>query len=438
MVKPPLRAAVMPPSDAAPTPPTPAQLPPPGDPRRWSVLQRLRRAADGDAQPWLSAIEERRIPLESDLLAVLAERLTSAEAVRLLSCWLSRQPVDPRIPALLGQRRDPGWGSALRQALERASAEQQTLLLPLLGHQRDPADFPLLRQRLRQAAPLALRRAALEGLQRGLAAWPRAPLRAALIEAATDLQPALAADAIDALARLPRARGDLLRLARRDPIPPLAQRLERRLRARPACPLLLLVHGRSGGGIPDELRQLAGELEARRGAPVQLWALTAEPASAPPRRDPGRPAPTLVPLLLLPGLHVRHDLPALQALLRREGPLGRVPFLGAWPAWQRLLAEELLALRGEGTDLPLLLHHPLSGPLAGRFLAQLERRCGAICQAAGAGDAVPDGRPFLPLVLADNRLTEALEAAGLGSAARPLLARRRLREGLIELLEELP
>ena len=50
----------------------------------------------------------------------------------------------------------------------------------------------------------------------------------------------------------------------------------------------------------------------------------------------------------------------------------------------------------------------------------------------------PAGRPFLPLVLAANRLTEALQTAGLGQAARPLLARERLRQGLISLLEELP
>ena len=399
-------------------------------------MQRLRRQRDLEAQPWLQAIETGVIPLANDLVAVLASHLDGDGAGRLLRCWLAQPQPDPSLPALIGERRDPAWGAALRQALAQAPPAQQIPLLPLLGHQRERADFGLLLQRLRQAAPLPLRRAALEGLQRGLAAWPRARLRAVLSEVATDLQPALAAEAIDALARLPRARGDLLRLARRGLDSRLQQRLQRRLRSHPARPLLLLVHGRSGGEIGAVWQQLATDLALRRGAPVQLLALTAEPAAALPRPAAGQPPATLVPLLLLPGLHVRQDLPALWQ--RRQAPLSRVPFLGAWPAWQQLLAQELLSLRRQGGAAPLLLHHPLSGPLARRFLSQLERRCAARCRDNGGEDPPAADQPFLPLVLAPNRLTEALEAAGLAEAARPLLARARLREGLIRLLEELP
>lgn len=443
MVKLPPRAAVVPPPDASANrpapPPAPGDLPAPGAPQRWAFLQRLRRRSGLDPQPWLEAIEQQRLGLEADLLAALAEHLSAGDAVRLLTCWLSRPPLEPEIPALIGQRRDPLWAAALRQALLQASVEQQVLLLPLLGHQRDPADFALLQHRLLQPAPLALRRAALEGLQRGLGAWPRGPLRAALVQAANDLQPALAAAAIDALARLPDGRGPLLRLARRQQDPALARRLQRRLQAMPASALLLLVHGRSGGEMPDELEQLAAELAERREAPVQLWALTAGQPPPRPAGDPGSPPPTLVPLLLLPGLHVRQDLPAVARALRQQGPLRRLPFLGAWPAWQQLVHRELASLSpGAQAPLPLLLHHPLPGPQAGRFLQQLGQRCGACCQAAGVADPPPGGRPFLPLVLAANRLTEALQANGHSEAARPLLARARLREGLIQLLEELP
>ncbi|MEB3271545.1 MAG: hypothetical protein VKJ44_07845 [Synechococcus sp.] len=413
----------------------PTDLPGPGEPGRWPFLQRLRRQRDLEAQPWLQAIETGMIPLANDLVAVLASHLDGDEASRLLHCWLAQPQPDPALPALIGERRDRVWGAALRQALAQASPAQQIPLLPLLGHQRERADFGLLQQRLRQAAPLPLRRAALEGLQRGLAAWPRAQLRAVLSEVATDLQPALAAEAIDALARLPRARGDLLRLARRGLDSRLQQRLQRRLHSHPARPLLLLVHGRSGGEIGAVWQQLATDLALRRGAPVQLLALTAEPAAL-PRFAAGQPPATLVPLLLLPGLHVRQDLPALWQ--RRQAPLSRVPFLGAWPAWQQLLAEELLSLGRQGAAPPLLLHHPLSGPLARRFLSQLERRCAARCRDNGGEDPPAADQPFLPLVLAPNRLTEALQAAGLAAAARPLLARPRLREGLIRLLEELP
>ena len=415
---------------------TPTDLPGLGAPGRWPFLQRLRRRRQLDAQPWLQAIETGVIPLAQDLVAVLASHLDGDGASRLLRCWLAQPQPDPALPALIGERRDRAWAAALRQALAQASPAQQIALLPLLGHQRHRADFDLLQQRLRQAAPLPLRRAALEGLQRGLAAWPRAPLRAVLNQVATDLQPALAAEAIDALARLPRARGDLLRLARQDLEPTLQQRLQRRLRSHPARPLLLLVHGRSGGEIAAVWQQLAMDLALRRGAPVQLLALTAEPAAALPQPAAGQPPAILVPLLLLPGLHVRQDLPALWQ--QRRTALSRVPFLGAWPAWQQLLAQELLRLRREGAAAPLLLHHPLSGPLAQRFLSQLERRCAARCRANGGEDPPAADQPFLPLVLAPNRLTEALEAAGLAEAARPLLARARMREGLIRLLEELP
>lgn len=425
--------------DAPATPPAPGDLPTPGASQRWAFLRQLRRHSGLDPQPWLEAIEQQRIGLDADLLAALAEHLSASDAVRLLACWLNHPPLDPQIPALIGQRRDPLWAAALRQALAGASTERQVLLLPLLGHQRDPSDFALLRERLLQPAPLALRRAALEGLQLGLGAWSRGPLRAALVEAASDLQPALAADAIDALARLPGGRGDLLRLARRQQDPALSRRLQRRLQGVPASPLLLLVHGRSGGEMPVELEQLAAELAERRAAPVQLWALTAGRPPQRPASDPGSPPPTLVPLLLLPGLHVRQDLPALARGLRQQGPLRRLPFLGAWPAWQQLLRQELASLSPGGLPpLPLLLHHPLPGPQAHRFLQQLGQRCGACCQAAGVADPLPGGRPFLPLVLAANRLTEALQADGQTDAARPLLARTRLREGLIQLLEELP
>ena len=223
------------------------------------------------------------------------------------------------------------------------------------------------------------------------------------------------------------------------------------------------MHGRSGGVIPGELQTLAAELEQRRAAAVRLLALTdPSPAILPPAAPLAAPA-TLVPLLLLPGGHVRRDLPALAAELAAQGPLRRLPFLGAWPLWQAALATELAALLPQGTAAPpavpsavssaaapqpepLLLHHPLEGPLAERFLAQLGRRCGAICRpaafpASGSLPLVPPlppGTPFLPLALAANRLTDSLQVAHPDGAALPLLARPRLRRILLEALLALP
>lgn len=213
-------------------------------------------------------------------------------------------------------------------------------------------------------------------------------------------------------------------------------------------PLLLVVHGRSGGVLPAELLALAVELEQRRGAAVRLQALT---AAAPPAADAllaaGLPL-TLVPLLLLPGGHVRHDVPAIAAHWRRHTRVLRLPFLGAWPCWQLALRQELQRLQqasAPGQGRPLLLHHPLAHPLAERYLAWLERVSGgrALPTAYGAAaDSAADAvdpplsfaAPALPLVLAANRLTERLP----GPTGVPLLQRPALRAVLLDALEALP
>jgi sirohydrochlorin ferrochelatase len=268
---------------------------------------------------------------------------------------------------------------------------------------------------------------------------------------ALDLDPGLAAAALDALARLPDARRDLLPLRQRALAPALAQRLERRLASLPAAPLRLVVHGRAGGVVPAEWQELAAELERRRGAPVALRALTAADPGPPPCGSPLCGSPLcgpqplgVVPLLLLPGGHVRHDLPAIVAALRRRGPLRRWPFLGAWPAWQAALAKEAAELAAAGGGLPLLLHHPLDGGLAQRYLQHLGRLCAAELRAAPYSStdseelALPIRGPVLPLALAANRLTEALAPRLGAAAAAPLLERPRLRSALLAALEALP
>ena len=211
-----------------------------------------------------------------------------------------------------------------------------------------------------------------------------------------------------------------------------------------AQPLLLVVHGRAGGQLPAELVALAAELECRRGAPVRLQALSAAaPPAASELLQPGQVL-GLVPLLLLPGGHVRHDLPAI---VRHWSAFARVqhwPFLGAWPCWQAALAKELAGLAMQDAR-PLLLHHPLEGPLAARYLTTLERRTGAHCVATPYSAehlaelkltlAAPAlAAPALALALAANRLTDQL-AEQVGP---PLLQRPGLRQLLLAELEALP
>ncbi|MCP9834279.1 MULTISPECIES: CbiX/SirB N-terminal domain-containing protein [unclassified Cyanobium] len=210
-----------------------------------------------------------------------------------------------------------------------------------------------------------------------------------------------------------------------------------------ASPLLLVVHGRAGGVIPVELLELARQLEEGRGAPVGLEALT---AGEPPALPSGSAAPPLllVPLFLLPGSHVRRDVPRIAERCRRRGPLRRLPFLGSWPAWQGALAAELAALKAQTVAPagagPWLLHHPLDGPLGAAFLAHLEVVTGGRCRptpytAPNLEDApLPLPGPALPLALAANRLTDALPSP-LGV---PLLQRPRFRAVLLEALMALP
>lgn len=353
---------------------------------------------------------------------------------------------------LLGRFRDHRCAARLRGFLEEA-AEPAPSLLPLLGLQRDPRDAPLLQRLAAEPGPAVRRRAALEGLALGLSAWPLPALQAALLTLAADLDPAMAAQAVDLLARLPGAQPRLRRLARRSLEPGVAARLQRRLRP---SPLVLVVHGRSGGLVPVELQQLAAELAERRGAPVLLQPLTAagpEPDTAFRSAVLRSGGLSLVPLLLLPGGHVRHDLPGLVRQWRQraaalgvapgEGPLlWHAPFLGAWPAWQQLLAR-LLAEARAGGQAAVWLHHPLEGPLARRYLDHLQ----AVLQAPGVaapysappGSFLPSGvacSACLPLTLAANRLTESLQT--WGSESPPLLQRVSVRQFLIEALELVP
>ncbi|WP_225867373.1 hypothetical protein [Cyanobium sp. NIES-981] len=430
----------------------PADLPPPGSSERWPWLQRLKRSTAVPLEPWLAAIEAGQLRPQADLMAVLAPHLDRAATLRLLGWWLADPEADPALLPVIGQRRDPALAEQLRDAMPGCAPERARWLLPLLGHQREAVDFPLLRRWVQSPHGTACRRAALEGLAVGLPSWPVAQLRPVLRWLAADLDGVLAASAVDLLARLPQPRWGLARL---DPLrlePAVQARRLRRLGALPAQPLVLVVHGRQGGAIPQALDVLRTELEARRGAPVLLQSLTAAgPPDAAPLREAARGRPlTLMPLLLLPGGHVCRDVPALAATWRCSGPVQRLPFLGAWPVWQRALMEEAAALAaasgtdGSGCPRPLLLHHPLQSGLGARYLAHLERFCAVRClptpySAADSAEQLallqsPDQPAALPLVLAANRLTESLPPR-CGPA---LLQRPRLRACLLDLLAALP
>ena len=439
----------------------PTQLPACGSPARWGWLQQLRNQPELDPEPWLLALENGSLSIAPDLLAVLAERLDPPSQRRLLRWWRQQPDPDPGLPSQVLRKRDGASAAWLLQQLAPGPAALSSALpqavalalLPLLGHQRQVAAWPVLLSWLEAPIATPMRRAALEGVARGLSVWPRSQLVAGLSALAGDLDPQLAAPAVDLLARLPGARRALVPLRRRRLDPQVAERLGRRLAATPVQPLLLVVHGRAGGQLPAELVALAAELECRRGAPVRLQALSAAaPPAASELLQPGQVL-GLVPLLLLPGGHVRHDLPAIVRHWSAFARVQRWPFLGAWPRWQAALARELAGLAMQDYQpaaRPLLLHHPLEGPLAARYLTTLERRTGAHCVAtpysadhlaelkltlaAPALAASALAAPALPLALAANRLTDQL----VEQVGPPLLQRPGLRQLLLAELEALP
>jgi hypothetical protein len=429
----------------------PGELPALDSPERWGWLQRLRRQAPLELEPWLAAIEAGSVAVDAELLAVLSDQLTAEASVRLLRWWFEqnqRQPLPPELlppeplppellpPELLpliGQPRHRHCAAQLRQGLEgELSQAARAQALALLGHQRDPSDLPLLLGQLLTPQPLAVRRGALEALSLGLSCWPRRPLRAALSQLVGDLDPGLAGQAVDLLARQPRARPALLQLARQPLDPAVASRIQRRLAALGANPLVLIVHGRAGGELAPEWPVLARELESLRGAAVLLQPLTAPEALQPAERPwPPQGPITLAPLLHLPGGHVRDDLPRLASAWRRRRPLLRLPFLGAWPRWQQALAAELASLIAvHGAPLHLG-YHPVRGQLPQRYLEHLARQLGTgVVLAPYSAAQLPLGA----LARTGPPLTLALAAANEGS----LLRRPGLRRALLELLEALP
>ena len=459
---------------------------------RWQQLQLLRRGRL-PVQPWLQQLEQEASPACIDVLAALIGQLDRAGVEQLLAgpvgrdaatlleaarrelpllagtlevkqAWLEpllAQP--PSLPWLeiLGYFRDARVAARLRLVVDGVDpadpAQADALrLLPLLGQQRQPQDATLLLRLAQAPLPQAWRRAALEGLALGLSAWPLAPLAEGLQQLVVDLDPGLAAQAVDLLGRLPDGQQRLRQLQGRALEPSVADRWRRRLQR---APLVLVVHGRQAGVIPEVLQQLAAELERRRSAPVLVQALTAAPPEGDGRfwlaaRRAG--SITLVPLLLLPGDHVRSDIPALAGLWRQraaqspiepaEVAVRRLPFLGAWTHWQRLLAD-LWAERA--AERPLVwLHHPLQGALSARYLEHLAAVVGYRGVAAPYSDPhtalaaqLQQSALLAPLTLAPNRLSESLNMGARAASVEvlpPLLDLPPVRDFLLTQLEALP
>ena len=130
----------------------------------------------------------------------------------------------------------------------------------------------------------------------------------------------------------------------------------------------LVVHGSSGGRIHDLVSLIASTVSKERGCRVHVQALT---GAYPPKTS--LKSVWLVPLFLLPGTHVRYDIPQIRDRLRKQAVEATLlPFLGSWNA----LHVSLRAFIKSKSDFApfALIHHPLRPGIASRYLFSLKKR----------------------------------------------------------------
>ena len=197
--------------------------------------------------------------------------------------------------------------------------------------------------------------------------------------------------------------------------------------------LRLVIHGYSGGEVPSCLLSLADELRFRRSSSVELEVLTSNvfPSSY-------QNTSWLVPLLLLPGNHARHDVPAIRRRLNSEGnKITLLPFLGAWSSWWKLVKAAINVSLCPSLK-PGLVHHPLPPGVSQRFLQALSLRMQLPLVSFDRWNLYTKTNPSnfpIPLALAPNKMTNQLTN---DYNISPLLNHILIRRGLIDILEALP
>ncbi|WP_320663520.1 CbiX/SirB N-terminal domain-containing protein [Prochlorococcus sp. MIT 1223] len=131
--------------------------------------------------------------------------------------------------------------------------------------------------------------------------------------------------------------------------------------------LRLIIHGSSGGYIHPLVNYVIKQVEYLRGSSVDLEVLTQK------KPKHSRSSSVLVvPLLLLPGKHVQHDIPQICKRLNHEGINTQLlPFLGCWYQWISIL-KYFINIESQ-IGKPILLHHPLNNSIGSSYLEKLNR-----------------------------------------------------------------
>ena len=199
--------------------------------------------------------------------------------------------------------------------------------------------------------------------------------------------------------------------------------------------LHLLVHGSKGGEIHSSLISTLDQLKRYKNRSVSIEALTQE---VPPQVEVGKKSMLLVPLFLLPGTHVRSDVPKILKRFQDDGKnIKLFPFLGSFRPWLSLIGNWIN--NHSPFDKPALIHHPVSSDTSSVFLKSLENVLDTPLYSWSKWNqdiSHSDKNYFpIPYFLTPNK---NVEIESKGKQLKSLLEIEMIQRGLINILGHLP
>ena len=195
----------------------------------------------------------------------------------------------------------------------------------------------------------------------------------------------------------------------------------------------LIIHGSKKGFVHPIMDIIINEVQKRRGKTVELEVLTENSYQVSKSKFIW-----LVPLFLLPGTHVRKDVPLIRNRLKNELINTKLtPYIGSWNNWINILSEMIKVEKK--SVIPVLLHHPLRSKIASDHMQYLGNRLGIQTASWTKWDKFLENPSMnyypIPYTLLPTVQTKSLKRQDSISS---LLEIKAFRNGLINLLSELP
>ena len=195
----------------------------------------------------------------------------------------------------------------------------------------------------------------------------------------------------------------------------------------------LIIHGSKKGFVHPIMNIIVDEVQKRRGKLVELEVLTENSYQASRSKFIW-----LVPLFLLPGTHVRIDVPLIRNRLKKELINTKLtPYIGSWNKWINILIQ-MIKVEKKSVN-PVLLHHPLRSKIASEHMQYLGNRLGVKTASWTEWDKFLEKPSMnyspIPYTLLPTEKTKSLNRKDSISS---LLEIKSFRNGLINLLSELP